>query len=324
MKSIFSKASKSNLFNRRAITFFFCLLISVFIWLLMSLSKEYVITTSFPVKYINLPEDRIIANHLPEVIDIEIKSTGFNLLVYKIKLQRETVLIDIKDAKSAGSKNNYYISCNKRLDKITSQFSAAIKVTRVNPDTIFINYNKKMSKMVPVKVNLNIDYDEQYQQTDSIRVEPSFVEIAGTAESLAKITFVETAAMNLKKVDKSLSLKLDLLKGSSFKQIEYSQNTVQVKVNVTKFTEAMLELPVEVENVPSGLSLKTFPDKISVKYQVAYDDYGKVSASDCRSGVDYSKIEAGSKKLKVVLLKSPASVRSIKLSNEKVEYIIRK
>ena len=329
MKSLFSKINKSNAkdsvrLNKRAITFLFCLLISIFIWLLMSLSKEYSITVSFPVKYINLPNDKLIANHLPEAIDMEIKSTGFNLLEYKVKQHRETVLIDINDAKPSVIKNNYFISCNDRLDKITNQFSAAIKVVRINPDTVFINYNKKMTKRVPVKANITFDFDEQYQQTDSIRIEPKFIDVSGTAEDLSKISFVETIPTNLKKVNKTVAFKLELAKVPVSKQIEFSQNAVEVKVNVTKFTEAVLELPIKVENLPHGLNLKTFPDKISVKYQVAFNDYGKINSSDFKVAVDYSKIESGSNKLKVLLLKSPSNVRSIKLSNEKVEYIIRK
>ena len=329
MKSIFSKSSKANAkdgnrLNRRAITFLFCLLISIFIWLLMSLSKEYSISISFPVKYINLPSDKLIANHLPEAIDIEIRSSGFNLLMYKVKQHRETVLIDINDAKSTSTKNKYYINCNGRLDKITGQFNSSIKVDRVNPDTVFNNYNKKMTKQVFVKANLQIDFEEQYQQADSILIEPNIIDVSGTAEDLARINFVETVPVNLNKVNKDLSLKLELLKPPLSKQIEFSHSSVQVKVNITKFTEGMLELPVLVENLPHGLNLKTFPDKVSVKYQVAYTDYGKINAADFKVVVDYSKIESGSNKLKVQLVKSPMNVRSIKLSNEKVEYIIRK
>ena len=48
------------------------------------------------------------------------------------------------------------------------------------------------------------------------------------------------------------------MKSPLSKQIEFSQNTVLVKVNITKFTEGMLELPILVENLPYGLNLKTF------------------------------------------------------------------
>lgn len=290
----------------------------------MSLSKEYAIVVSFPVKYTNLPKDKLIVNQLPEIIDIEIRSSGFNLLIYKLKQHRETVFLDINDAKPSSTKNNYFISCNNHLDKITSQFSNAIKVVRIKPDTVFINYNKKISKTVPVKVNVNIEFAEQYQQSDSIQIEPKFVDVLGTDEVLSKISFVETAIYNLKNQEKSILMDLKLVKSAAMKQVEFSQNTVKMKVNVTKFTEAVVELPVEVENLPNGLNLKTFPDKIIVKYQVAFDDYGKISPSDFKIAVDYSKIEQGSNKLKVQIVKSPPNVRSVKLSNERVEYIIRK
>ncbi len=329
MKSIFFKNKKSNTKdaarnNRRAVTFVFCLLVSIFVWVLMSLTKEYVISVSFPVKYTNLPTDKLIVNQLPEIIDIEIKSSGFNLLFYKMKQHKETIMLDINDAKSTPVKNNYFINCNNHLDKVTSQFSSAIKVIHIKPDTVFINYNKKISKTVPVKINLNIKFAEQYQQTDSIQLEPKTIEVMGTKEVLATISFVETAVTNLKKVDKAVLMDLNIVKSPAMKQVEFSQNSVKVKINVTKFTETQVELPVEVENLPNGLNLKTFPDKISVKYQVAYDDYGKINSSDFKITVDYSKIEQGSNKLKVQIVKFPTNVRSVKLGNERVEYIIRK
>ncbi len=290
----------------------------------MSLSKQYSISVTFPVKYINLPKDKLIVNQLPEIIDIEIKSSGFNLIIYKLKQHRETVLLDIKDAKATAVRNSYYINCNNRLDKITSQFNNAIKVVHINPDTVFINYNKKISKMVPVKVNVNVEFAEQYQQTDSMQIEPKSIEITGTQEVLSSISFVETAPYNLKSQENTILMDLKLVKSPAMKQVDFSHSSVKLKINVTKYTEAVVELPVEVENLPNGLNLKTFPDKITVKYQVAFNDYGKINPSDFKIAVDYSKIEQGSNKLKVQLVKSPAKVRSVKLSNERVEFIIRK
>lgn len=310
--------------NRRVVTFFFCLLISVFVWLLMSLSKEYVISVSFPVKYVNLPKDKLIANQLPEVIDLELRSTGFNLLVYKLKQHRETVMFDINDVKASNKKNNYYILSNSRLDRITSQFSEAIKVVHIKPDTVFVNYNKKISKTVPVHAIVNIEFADQYQQADSIQLEPKTIEVMGSKEALAKIEYVETAVYKLKNQSTNAIIDMRLEKKPDMKQIEFSQNTVKARINVMKFTEAQVELPIEVLNLPVGLNLKTFPDKVTLKYQVAFDDYGKINTSDFKVVVDYSKIEKGSNKLKLSVQKSPLNVRAIKLSAEKVEYIIRK
>lgn len=319
-----SSEKKGIRLNRRFITFLFCVAISTFFWLMMSLAKEYTIELKFPVDYINPPADKVITNRLPATIDLKISATGFNLLVYKLKHRKETILMDIKYSKALSVKNHYYLPTNYRVDKITDQFERDIKVLRVYPDTIFLNFNKKVTRKVPVKLNMKIDYDKHFQQSDSVRLIPDHISVSGAADEVEKISFVVTEFVSLKNVNDSLSMKLNILQTPELKQVDLSQSFVEAKVNVTKYTEGNLELPVEVENLPHGFSLKIFPDKVNVKYHVAFENYEKINALQFRAVVDYSKIEQGSTKLKVQLLKSPAEVRSIKLNPEKVEYIIRK
>ncbi len=289
----------------------------------MSLSKEYTIELSVPVNYINLPTDKVIANNLSETIEIEIKSSGFNLLIYKLKQNKEVVSIDIKNLKPLTIKNHYYLLTNSKIDKITAQFDD-IKVIKIYPDTIFLNFNKKVTKTVPVKANLKIDFDKLYQQSDSIKLSPAFIEISGAADLIDKIKYLETEPMYLKNITDSLSLKLNILKTPELKLIDLSQLTVQATINVTKYTEAIIELPIGVENLPTGYGLKLFPDKVSVKYNVAFQNYEKINPLQFRAVVNYLKIEPGSNKLKIQLLKFPPEVRAIKMNPEKVEYIIRK
>ena len=310
--------------NKRVVTFLFCLLISAFFWVMMSLSKEYIIDLNFPVKYINLPVDKVFASHLSETIDLEIKSSGFNLLMFKLRQNNETVLIDIKDAKPLPIKNHYFLLTNSRIDKITSQFSNDIKVLKMYPDTIFLNFNKKITKTVPVRPNLKIGFDKFYQQSDSIRLRPAFIKISGAADVIDKIKYVETEPMNLNSVSDSVSLKLKILITPDLKLADLSALTVAASVNVTKYTEASIELPIEVENLPAGYGLKLFPDKVSVKYNVAFHNYEKINALQFHATVDYLKIESGSNKIKIKLAEFPSEISAIKLNPEKVEYIIRK
>ncbi|MES2139653.1 MAG: CdaR family protein [Bacteroidota bacterium] len=309
--------------NRRVVTFLFCLLASAFFWVTMSLSKDYTIELSFPVSYVNRPSDKVISNNLPETIDIDVRSSGFNLLIYKFKRKKEPVLIDIKGSKPLRIKNHYYLLTNSRIDKVTSQFDD-IKVVKIYPDTLFLNFSKKISKTVPVKANLKLDFDKLYQQTDSIKLNPNHIKISGAADLIDKIKYVETEPVYLKNITDSLSLKLRILKTPDLKMMDLSQSSVQATVNVTKFTEATIELPIEVENLPSGYVLKLFPDKVSIKYSVAFQNYEKINALQFRVVVDYLKMEPGSNKLKVQLLKYPSEIRSVKMNPEKVEYIIRK
>ncbi len=290
----------------------------------MSFSKEYSIEINFPVDYLHLPMDKVVSNHLPETIDIEIRSTGFNLLRYKISKKHDTVRIDAKDARHLRLKNNFYILPNSRIDKIAAQFDNDVKVLKIYPDTIFLNYNKKKTKKVKVVANIKLDFDNNYQLSDSIKLSPEYITISGAAELIDKINVVKTSLIKLKKVSDSVSMRVPIFKTANLKLVELSESTVLANINVTKYTEAKMELPVEVENLPSGYGLKTFPDKIVVKYNVAIKQYESITPFQFRAVVDYSKIESGSNKLKVRLVKTPQEVKAAKINPEKVEFIIRK
>jgi YbbR domain-containing protein len=178
--------------------------------------------------------------------------------------------------------------------------------------------------MVPVKAQLNIDCEDQYELIDSVHLEPAFIELSGGTDEIAKIDTLYTVPMNLKHVKSSLLLKLNLQNSSQLKQIRTNVTSVQAAVGVAKYTEASMELPVEAQNLPAGYGLKTFPDKVTVKYKVRFEDYNKIDPSMFSAVVDYLKIEPGVNKLKVSLAKWPELVRAPKLSEERVEYIIRK
>ena len=318
--------NKRTTFRRdgRVITFAICLFLSMFFWLLMTLSKEYSTTVRFPVHYKNLPPDKVVSNNLPETVDIEIKAKGFDLLAYKFRKTHDTIDIDMKDARALNSKNVYYLLSNWRTDKVNAQFSKEIHVLKLNPDTIFINFNKKVSRSLPVKYNLSLGYSKQYNLTDSITIQPKYVSVAAEAEVINKMDSVETQQITLKNVNKSMVIKLPLIKKPAFKHVEYSEKFVKATINVTKYTEASLELPVEVENLPMGYAFKAFPDKVTVKFNVAFKNYEKINALDFRAVVDYKKIDLESNKLKVQLVKIPEGIRNLKLVTEKVEYIISK
>ncbi|HEX8514782.1 MAG TPA: CdaR family protein [Bacteroidia bacterium] len=324
IKSLEPGAGKEKiLLNKRVATFLCCVFISVLFWLLMTLSKDYTITIAYPVNYINSPKDKVIANNLPAEISMEIRSKGFFLLAYQFR-EPQTVYVDLNESHPMGPKNHHFLRTNLQLNKFTDQFSSRIKIQRIIPDTIFLNFNKKTIKRVPVKANVSLTMDSRYQQSDSILLDPAYVDISGAADIIDKIDHVETVPVSLENVDKKQTLMLTIKADSGKRGFEISSAKVKAVVNVIKFTEATIELPIEAENLPEGYTLKSFPDKVIVKYNVAFDNYEKITPQQFRAVIDYKKAEPGSNKLKISLDKFPADIRSVKLNPEKVEYILKK
>jgi YbbR domain-containing protein len=323
IKNIEGKGKEKILLNKRVATFLCCIFISVLFWFLMTMAKEYTITVAYPVNYINSPKDKVIANNLPEKINIEIKSKGFFLLAYEFK-DPQMVYVDLNESRSMGIRNHHYLLTNSQINNFTDQFSSRIKIQRIVPDTIFLNFNKKITKRVPVKANLKLGIDSRYQQSDSVKLIPGFVDISGAADVIDKVDHVETIPVSLENIDKTQTINLKIAVDSGKKGFELNPSQVKALVTVVKFTEANIELPIEAINLPPGYTLKSFPDKVNVRYNVAFDNYDKINAQQFRAVIDYKKADPGSNKLRITLEKFPMDIRSVKLNPERVEFILKK
>lgn len=276
-----------------------------------------------PVKYTNLPKSKVVVNNLPENVEIEITATGFTILYYKLLNRAIPLKVDLKDAQAAKGESNYFIVVNSKLDKKSKQFSDKIRIQKVIPDTIFIDYSKKVSKTIPVKLNANITYDKDYQLKGQVKLSPPTITISGPEEMVKKIKFAETELLQLEDVDSEVKKDVKLLLAEDTTLLKLSKAIIKLTVPVVKFTETSLEIPVQVDNLPKGYSLKIFPDKVSARFIISFDELDKVDASMFRAKVDYSK-KTNSKKLRVEVVKKPSNIKSLKIVPEKVEFIVRK
>jgi hypothetical protein len=94
---------------------------------------------------------------------------------------------------------------------------------------------------------------------------------------------------------------------------------------VEKFTEEIEEIEVHPINVQPGYSLKTFPDKVKVRFLVSLSNYNKVDASMFDAVVEADETDMKKRsKLEVRLISSPTFIRITRLEPEKVDYILRK
>jgi len=309
--------------NKKLITFLVCIILSLFFWFIVTFSRDYTSTITFPVSYLNFPKNKVIVNHLPSSIDVDINASGFTIIYYKLRNEMQPVKIDLKDVRAFKDQSGYFIAVNSRLDRIGRQFGSRLKMIKVSPDTLFINYSRRINKTVPVKLNAEITFNKEYQLKDSIKLIPAKVMLSGPEEQVQKIKYAETEFVKLEDVDNTVKKELKLTLVNDTSTIEVSNAVVQLIVPVTKFTEASLEIPVQADNLPKGYTLKTFPDKVTLKFTAPFEEFEKMDASSFRVRVDYSK-KTNSKKLKVEVVKKPSNVKSFKIIPEKVEFIVHK
>lgn len=136
-------------FKRDFIVFAFFLFLSFIFWYLNTLRKEIEIDVRYPVRFINPPRDRIIANELPQKLIFNIKGRGFSIIRLKISGDRAPVIIDFSKVNYRRMPNTgqleYYIVSSGLLPNIKKQLNPDFQIISIKPDTLFVVFEKKSS-----------------------------------------------------------------------------------------------------------------------------------------------------------------------------------
>jgi hypothetical protein len=320
------KGEKTKIKGRRKISaFLVCLVVATLFWFLNALSKNYTAAISFPVQYSNLPDNKVLINDLPQKLHLEVSARGFLILAYRINFLHDTVHIDAGNVsfRNFGDYAEAKLKTSEKVHFITRQLSEDIKIQRVIPEIIYLTFGNKIVREVPIRLNADINYEKQHRLKNDIILSPSVVRVEGLEDIVNKLQYAETDSLILKNVNASVTKELNIKLPEEFKTLKPAIRTVSVTVPVEKFTEAVVEVPIEILNLPSNLSMKIFPEKAVITCVVGFGDFDKVNDKHFSATVDYEKRDE-SNRLRVDITRHPEFVRILRHQPQKVEYIIRK
>mgnify|MGYP001293978977 CR=1 FL=1 len=183
---------------------------------------------------------------------------------------------------------------------------------------LFVRFQQKHSKKVAVVFNGDINFSVQYRMNDEIQLTPDSIFVFGTKENLSEINFVESDNVIFDEVEKAIKQNIDL---SEIDGISFSEKKVQISIEVEKFTEKIIVLPLNAINVPEGYKIKFYPPKVEIVTTVAFTDYDKLNATLFVAQVDASDLEQ-KKKLEVTLGKYATFANIVKIKPSRVEFLL--
>lgn len=202
------------------------------------------------------------------------------------------------------------------------QLGNEITILSFEPDSIVFNFSDRIVKRLPVRLNATFVFEKQYDSSGHTLLQPDSINVSGPPSVIENMNFVETEKLQIEDVKSSIHRTVKLVPN---KLLTFATDIVTIKVPVEKFTEGRTEVPVHPMNVDPGYSLKTFPDKIMVRYQVALSRYNDVDAGQFDAVVDGAKlVDQNPAKIPVQLMTAPSYIRAIFIEPEKVDYILRK
>jgi YbbR domain-containing protein len=308
------------LLSKKVGTFLICLSIASLLWVVHALNRNYKYTLHVPVKFLNLPTNKLIVGELPESLDVEIKASGLKLLFISLKNTVNEVVVDFSLLKTNEKTQAYSIS-NGNFN-MQSAINFDVDVIKIRPDTLFFNLNKGNSKLLPVKANLKVICSPGYSIISKPTITPAYVSVTGDSIELKKMDTVYTYFVNLKDVRQNFSSRIPLKKTSS--SINYSVKDVQLNFNVDKLTESSIKIPIQIMNNPGDEKIKLLPEFIIIKYLVAMKDYENIQSNSFKAVVNYEHIKDKQKTLLVEIVRTPTDVKILKTEPNTISYLIYK
>ena len=259
----------------------------------------------------------------PRKIQLRVKAFGYTLLKEKMSAALSPIELDLNKHLSQsfeGSKAKQFILTYRLRNAVTKQHGSEILLEGIEPDTLFVELAAVASKIVPVKPDIQTDFEQQYMQSGDLTFEPQEITISGPKSVIDIIEIVRTEQIKFKKLNQKVSTKLSLI---PINQVNFSYRSVLLSIPVEKYTEITVKVPVDIENQPDNVRLMFIPRTIDVKCNVVLSKYFTLKPVMFKAVVDFGLISNSlNKKLKVRLITIPEFVILVDFNPKYVEYII--
>ncbi|MBN2867863.1 MAG: YbbR-like domain-containing protein [Flavobacteriaceae bacterium] len=293
-------------------------IISLTILILSKLSQNYQGTLVFKVKPTNVKETQVILNDSSNQLNVTLDTYGFKWLRYAIS--KPVVEVDLES--DVILKDSILIWTEKKgFSNISKQFGKDIKVININPDSLVFRYDVNQVKKVPVKADFDVSFFQGFNTLDSVKVKPDSIKLIGPASLLKKINFIKTKHKTFSDLKANVDKPIQLVVDSISDEVKVESNMVQFHLEVSKFTEGVVTLPVTIVNVPEGIKINYFPKQITVKYATAINNFNSISNEDFKVECDYANSKNKSYLIPKIVAK-PKNVKNIRLQEQQIEFII--
>ena len=306
--------------NKKKVKVFSLFLLCSFLaWFISNLSDTYESRAYFTLNYRNLPDSLLLGKNSDNLIEAKLRTSGFQFLYYKIFKTR----IDI-DVSQVEFQNGDYVMSEEALRKqMDQQLSQSISLLELDRRTLEIDLYQVDSKKIPIEAKLDLQLEQNYILDGKIKILPDSIEVKGPSNEIDTINSIKTSLIQLNNVNADFSNEVSLVFPKGLDNSIFSIGRATVSGKVSKFSEKVFEVPVQVINVPQGYQIKTFPDVVTVLCKATIERLKEISTSDFEIVADYGQLMGSeSSTLFLEIQESPQKVYDVKLEDNTVNFVL--
>ena len=296
---------------------FTSLFFAIGLWIAITLTQFHQRVISIPFELKNIPQNLALSKPIPKNIYLTIRAEGWDLFFFELT-QGIAYRVDVSTLTkqfSFNSLKNIY-----HYVKIPENF----QIISIKPDIISLNFEEKISKIVPIKPNINLEYKTGFSNIGKITLQPESVKLIGAPSILNRINFWETEYHSIKNINKDVSFDLNLSDSLNFSitsTIPFTKVSLKVEAVAEK---SFSNIPLTFENLPTGLQIRTVPSNINVSIKGTSQLINKITQNDVIAIVNFEQIFNDTTGFITPRINLPNEIYLLSVTPHKIQYFKRK
>jgi hypothetical protein len=305
--------------SREFLTFLLFVAVAAGFWLLQTLDNDYEMTVEVPVHLKNVPDEVVITEEPVATLQVKLKDRGSALLNYVVGRRMKVITIDFTQYRGLDGMVAIPTAIFER--DMQSRLNISTRVAEILPDTLTYVFTYGECRRVPVVATGNIKAARQYYVSDTV-FSPDSVTVYAPKHILDTISTARTEPLSLTDLSETRSTDVALMHVAGAK---FVPDKISITSKVDVYTEKTFEVPVTGVGFPADMVLRTFPATVKVTFQVGLDKLAGIDASDFMVIIPYEEYAGNSgDKLGVTLVGHPDCVSNVRVSPERVDFLIER
>lgn len=307
----------SKVLNKQFLIFLFFLGLSGAFWLFLALDEEYEIKMETRLQLQGMGQNVVITTEPPATLQFTLRDRGSTLLRYLYGRSLPPISIDFNQV--ANRSGHVRLPASELLRQLNSRLEPGTRIGSAQPDTVEFYFNYGLSKRVPVRLRQRFRAAKEYY-VSSVDIEPDSVTVYAARPQLDTIYAAYVRPLRYRQFTDSAHLQLALRPEVGAK---FVPDRVAVHINVDRLTEKTVQVPVRWVNFPATKTLRAFPSKVNVTFQIGASNYRRITADDFTLVVNYEDlIENATGRCPLELRSLPQGVSHVRLSPESIDFLI--
>lgn len=290
---------------------------ALLLWFHVATDKTYEYSERFPLQILNVPEQLLLAEKLPQQVSVTIRGKGKELLKLMMA-ETKSVKIDAKEF--TRGETDYVI----KPEQIPIPEGLELRVTTVlPPKNLKIRLDYPMEKELGVQPNITVRPAEGFEQVGDLHYNPKEVSISGPRMWVRNLKVIHTEEKVIEGASQPISEQIDLILPEGY-NLGLSEQKVNYSVNLERVVERrFFSLAVEAIRVPRRGEVMLEPDSISVTVSGVQSLISQMSPDSIRVTVDCAEASRKDTVHFPILVELPAQVKLIKTEPDSVAAFIQ-